>query len=341
MSTTHQRFPTYKARKQSAKNDFHNQYRNEIKELISGTEYLDQIRSNGRIGTKENKKDENKIQNFNSLTPEAKRKLMFQKPISLVKRQNKYYSNHVKQSNQNIKSNENQKEFSDSNTISQEFNSEVPQFSPRTPTEKANLPKQMFTKTPPVNSDRLRFFLNQKQVQPSEIPKFNYDIQLDDQETDSNTFESEDKIDNNHFTIQKSDLDEDNLVKPNQSDCIKNKGFNYFQTTFDPEDQSDVDESEEFSSENKEDSVKEDSNSGSVHFKDNKDYFMHNTNTVKMISSDAIEAEVNFTSDSSSESEFQTQFFVQEKVVQPNNVSTIKSCEKFISSGAIESLSDE
>ena len=60
MSTTHQRFPTYKARKQSAKNDFHNQYRNEIKELISGTEYLDQIRSNGRIGTKENKKDENK-----------------------------------------------------------------------------------------------------------------------------------------------------------------------------------------------------------------------------------------------------------------------------------------
>lgn len=224
MKSQHSPFPTYKLKRETPCNKFQNKYRDEIKELISGTEYLDQFINNKYKKPTTETRNENSPRNFNSMTPEAKRKLMFQRPVTLIKRQTKYYSNHAKTPTKSAKNDEkpNFVYFAERN------DDQNLQISPKNSIDQLNAEMPLF-KLPDFNGD-IQTTPQKKNKSATQILE-----QEKQDEFDSYSFDVDDLIDvNSNSNLKKklNKLNKENESKKTENDLKEKKNKKISQNNF-------------------------------------------------------------------------------------------------------------
>ncbi|OHT08573.1 hypothetical protein TRFO_22829 [Tritrichomonas foetus] len=352
--------PRHLQRKKIA-NDFQNKYRKEISDLISGTDYLDQILPNHHIDPKETHRDENISKNIERLTPDAKRRLMFQKPVTLVKRQANYY---IAKKHNRIANNSPRTQRAQKN----EWNEIAHPANKRGLVTKNNENSQQNSHYNDFNyEDENQHFVSESLYSEDE---YIFEAPISDKHDDVAEEEEiiekdEETIENEEETIEK---DEETIENENSGRESSEHEENYANEIF-YESASDENVSAEYNQSNdayqnfqqytkylfnqnelessdgsEDEPIQTNKRNQESKSKNNnqKEETDQRNNMFKMISSDAIdmiEAEVDFSSDSSSEFELNSQFFTQEKTVDNRRKSLLG--ENFISSGAIESFSDD
>ena len=359
--------PTKEVRNKKINTDFQNKYRKEINEIISGTEYLNQMIPKNRNSVKEIKKDN---YNLNKLTPQAKRELMFQKPVTMVKRQSNYYiakKNTLKHST-TLKNNENNEILENEKNNIQEnedisykleqekknYNQKLKQIEKIHQNKKSNNVKKQESISP---KSSVKQSFKVKRVKETIHKKSPNTVthrkakKITSIPNPVNEIDSENNIIDNYYEYENNDHSESDFEF--QEKAINNNENDHNQTH--QEECDDIKSNttskhvkikNSASKETINNDLKEPYTPSEFHNEEedshSSSYNIYNTNynnSVKMVSSDAIDMEVDFSSDSSSGYDLQSQFFVQEPV--DNSRRSFGGSENFISSGAIESLSDD
>lgn len=339
------------------KNEFQNKYRQEINDIISGIEYLDTLMQNG--GKPKSPQKDPAYDLKCEMTEEDKRKLMFQKPITLIKRQTNYcrtkkpMKSPIK-SKKNIKKDEN-RSLNNSADLSPQIEkvqqpkretktshnfdatkSPKSQASHETPkTISKHCTEHQFN-NPIIQDNPLKENHPEKSSRLSAHPQIKNDHIQVNSEIHNNQTEPE--LSDSSKDIIKTQIADQSNDSYNQSSDYQSymsfyfdRSFNNYKISEENEDQDEEESSESFDYQEMQTQITIENATRSI-----------SSNRFSMISSSIVETQVDFSSDcsESEDDEFHNDFFIQENVSPTPKPQIPNNYGCFISSGAIESFSD-